>query len=135
MYDPWKPVYIADTHALFWYRQDASKLSPAADAVFRLALAGEAYILVPAIVVAELYYLTQKLGATQPPSDILANINGSREFIFSELGQAELENLEKVNDVPEMHNRLIAAAALTHKAPIISKDETLRNGAALQVIW
>ena len=135
MYDPRKPVYVADTHALFWYRQDSSKLSPAADAVFRLALAGEAYILVPAIVVAELYYLTQKLGTAQSPTDILADINNSREFVFSKLGQADLENLEKVNDVPEMHDRLIAAAALTHKAPIISKDETLRNSAALQVIW
>ena len=120
---------------LFWYRRDSSKLSPAADAVFRLALAGGAYILVPAIVVAELYYLTQKLGATQSPSDIFADINSSREFVFSELGQADLENLEKVNDVPKMHDRLIGAAALTHNAAIISKDETLRNSAALAVIW
>ncbi len=129
------PVYVTDTHALYWYRQDASKLSPAADAVFRLAYAGGARILVPAIVIAELYYLTQKLGATQSPSDILADINSSREFVFSELGQADLENLEKVNDVPEMHDRLIAAAALTHEAPIISKDETLRTSAGLEVIW
>lgn len=135
MYEPEKPVYVADTHALFWYRQDSSKLSPAADAVFRLAMAGGAYILVPAIVVAELYYLTQKLGATQSPSDILADINSSREFVFSELGQADLENLEKVNDVPEMHDRLIAAAALTHEAAIISKDQTFQNRAALDVIW
>ena len=135
MYEPEKPVYVADTHALFWYRQDSSKLSPAADAVFRLALAGGAYILIPAVVVAELYYLTQKLGAAQSPSDILADINGSREFVFSELGQTDLENLEKVNDVPEMRNGLIAAAALTHEAAIISKDETLRNSNALDVIW
>ena len=82
--------------------------------MFRLALAGGAYILIPAIVVAELYYLTLKLGAIQSPSDILADINGSREFVFSELGQADLENLEKVNDIPKMHDRLIGASALSH---------------------
>ncbi len=135
MYDPAKPVYIVDTHALFWYRQASSKLSPAADAVFRLALAGGAYILVPAIVVAELYYLTQKLGAAQSPFDILADINSSREFVFLELGQTDLENLEKVNDLPEMHDRLIAAAALAHGAAIISKDATLRSSTAVEVIW
>jgi len=31
------PVYIADTHALYWYLQNPHRLSPAADAVFRLA--------------------------------------------------------------------------------------------------
>ena len=41
MRDPAAPVYIADTHALFWYRTNPAKLSPAADAVFRLADAGE----------------------------------------------------------------------------------------------
>ena len=135
MYDPGMPVYVTDTHALFWYRRDSSKLSPAADAVFRLAFAGGAQIMVPAIVVAELYYLTQKLGTAQTPSDILADIKGSREFVFSELGQADLENLVRVNDVPEMHDRLIAAAALTHGAVIISKDESLRRSTTVDVIW
>lgn len=135
MYDSGIPVYVADTHALFWYRQDPSKLSPAADAVFRLAYAGGARILVPAIVIAELYYLTRKLGAVQSPSDILAGINGSREMVFSGLGQDDLVNLEKVNDVPEMHDRLICAAALAHGAAIISKDETLRSSAAVETIW
>ena len=135
MYDPGIPVYVTDTHALFWYRQEPSKLSPAADAVFRLAYAGGAHILVPAIVIAELYYLTQKIGAVQSPSDLLVGINGSRELVFLALGQADLENLEKVNDVPEMHDRLICAAALAHGAAIITKDETLRNSAAVQTIW
>lgn len=135
MYDSAVPVYVTDTHALFWYRQEPGKLSPAADAVFRLAYAGGARILVPAIVVAELYYLTQKIGAVQSPSEILSNINGSRELVFSELGQDDLENLEKVNGVREIHDRLICAAALTNDAAIISKDETLRSSAAVETIW
>jgi predicted nucleic acid-binding protein len=51
------------------------------------------------------------------------------------LGQTDLENLEKVNDLPEMHDRLIAAAALAHGAAIISKDATLRSSTAVEVIW
>jgi PIN domain nuclease of toxin-antitoxin system len=135
MYDPDVPVYIADTHALFWYRRDPSRLSAAADAVFRLAFAGGAYILVPAIVVAELYYLTQKLGSGISPSTLLADINGSREFVFSALGQAQLERLEDVDDVPEMHDRIIAATALVQGAAIITKDESLRHSKAVEVVW
>jgi len=135
MYDPGIPVFVTDTPALFWYRQEPRRLSPAADAVFRLAYASGARILVPAIVIAELYYLTMKIGAVQSPSDLLAGINSSREFVFLELGQADLENLERVNDVREMHDRLICAAALANGAAIITKDETLRNSADVQTIW
>ena len=135
MYDPEAPVYVADAHSLFWYRRDPGRLSAAADAAFRLAFAGGAYILVPAIVVAELYYLTQKLGSAISPSDLLADINGSREFVFSELGQSQLERLEDVEDVPEMHDRIIAATALAQGAAIITKDESLRRSMAVEVVW
>jgi PIN domain nuclease of toxin-antitoxin system len=82
-----------------------------------------------------LYYLTQKLGLPVPPSELLADINDSREFVFSELGQAQLEKMEEVAGVPEMHDRLIAAECLVHDAPIISRDQALRSSGAVEVIW
>ena len=135
MFDRGLPVYIVDTHALYWYRTNPNRLSPAADAVFRLADAGGAQIIVPAIVIAELYYLTQKFGPTASTSAMLHDINNSREFVFSELGQLQLEAMEKVDGVSEMHDRLIVAEALAHHAPLISKDEVLRGIASVDVIW
>ena len=129
------PVYIVDTHALFWYLEYPNQLSPAADAVFRLAAAGLATIIVPAIVVAEFYYLTQKAGPPVTPSTLFAYINQSSEFVFSELGQAQLQTMEKVDNVPEMHDRLISAEALVFQAPVISKDEALRTSGMVEVIW
>ena len=135
IYDPALPVYVVDTHALLWYRREASRLSPAANAVFRLAAVGEARIIVPAIVVAELFYLTQKLGNPILPSTLLADIARSREFLFSELGQAQLERMETIVGVSEMHDRLIVAEALVHSAPIITRDAALRRSGAVDVIW
>ena len=129
------PVYIVDTHTLFWYLEYPYRLSPAADAVFRLAAAGLARIVVPAIVIAEFYYLTQKAGPPITPSTLFAYINQSSEFVFLELGQAQLESMEKVADVPEMHDRLISAEALVFQAPVISKDEALRTSGMVEVIW
>ncbi len=135
MRDPALPIYVVDTHALFWYRSDPSRLSPAADAVFRLADGGGAVMIVPAIVVAELFYLTQKLGRAMSTAAIIADILHSREFAFSPLGQAQLEALERVEGVSEMHDRLIAAEALVHHAPIVSKDNVLRGNPMVDVIW
>jgi PIN domain nuclease of toxin-antitoxin system len=135
MLDPGAPVYIADTHALFWYRTNPAKLSPAADAVFRLADAGGARIVIPAIVVAELFYLTRKTGQGISTADMLADIGASREFVFSELGRAQLEAMEQVEGVFEMHDRLIAAESLLRNAPLITKDEVLRGNSMVEIIW
>jgi len=129
------PTYVIDTNALYWYRQNVRRLGLAADAVLRLAAQGGARIIVPAIVVAELYYLTQKVGAPVTPSAVLAHIADSREFVFSALGQAQLENMAVASAVPEMHDRLIAAEALTYGAPVISSDQALRSSGVVDVIW
>ena len=81
------PVYVTDTNALFWYLSDASRLSAAADAVFRLAAAGQAHILVPAIVLAEVLALTRTVGHAMPAASLIDNINQSTEFILSPLGR------------------------------------------------
>ena len=129
------PEYIVDTHALFWFLEYPGRLSPAADTVFRLASAGGAHILVPAIVVAEFFYLTEKAGSPILPSALLTQIDGSQEFVFSELGQAQLEGMETIEGVTEMHDRLIAAEALVRQAPVVSRDGVLRQSRAVQTIW
>jgi len=133
--NPDLPTYVADTHALFWYLENPDRLSLAADAVFRLAAAGGALIVVPAIVVADLFYLTAKAGFPILPSDLLSRINASREFAFSELGQDQLEAMESIAGVTEMHDRLIAAEAMVRQAPVISRDEVLQRSKVVDVIW
>ncbi len=135
MQDSDLPTYVVDTHTLYWYFDHPHRLSPAADAVFRLAATGGAHIIVPAIVVAEFYYLTLKVGPSVLPSTLLDLISRSAEFIFSELGQTQLEAMEQVTGVPEMHDRLIAAEALVHRAAIISRDTALRTSGVVEVVW
>ena len=129
------PVYIVDTHTFFWYREYPERLSPAADAVFQLAAAGLAQIIVPAIVIAEFYYLTLRAGSPIFPSTLITDIDQSSEFVFSELGRAQLESMENVIEVPEMHDRLIAAESLVFQAPVISRDRVLRASGLVDVIW
>ena len=135
MPDSTPPVYVVDTHALYWYRRVPNRLSAAADAVFRLAAAGEAYIIVPAIVVAEMFYLTQKAGAPISPAELLQDIQQSREFVFSELGQAQLERIADIAGISGMHDRLIVAEALVHRAALVSRGEAVRESGAVPVVW
>jgi predicted nucleic acid-binding protein len=64
--------YVTDTHALFWYRIASPRLSATANAVFDDAAKGQATILIPAIVLAELFYINEKLGR---PLDFVAEFD------------------------------------------------------------
>jgi hypothetical protein len=54
--------YVVDTHALFWYLIASPKLGWGAKSAFDEGVRGEALIYVPAIVLAELFFLNEKVG-------------------------------------------------------------------------
>ena len=127
--------FVADTHALWWYLKSPERLSAAAAAVFRLAETGNATIVVPAIAVAEFYFLSVKLGQPFVPSDLLSAMDSVGGVELSDLGRAQLERLEFCHEIPEMHDRLIAAESLSLDAPVLTRDETLTASTQVETIW
>lgn len=126
--------YVADTHALYWYLQSPERLGTGATAAFRLAELHGAVVWVPAIVVAELFYLTSKLGRPLAPARLLADLEEAAGLALSDLGASQLSRLDAV-DLPEMHDRLIAAEALYRQATIISKDAALASVMGIATVW
>ena len=127
--------FVVDTHALWWYLRSPERLTIAASAVFRLAETGNATIIVPAIAVAEFYFLSAKLGQPIPPSDLLAALDAVGGIELSDLGRAQLERLDRFPEIPEMHDRLIAAEAAALDAPVVTRDETLTASVQIETVW
>ena len=129
------PRFVVDTHALWWYLRSPERLSVAASAIFRLAETGNAIIVVPAIVIAEFYYLSAKLGQPFSPADLLEIIASVDGIEFSDLGRRQLEMLDRVLDVPEMHDRLIAAESIAFGASVVTRDEMLAASDMIATVW
>ena len=129
------PVFVLDTHVLYWYLRQPQRLSVAADAIFRLAEAGGARLIVPAITIAELYYLSVKVGRPVAPSAILDALKSVAAIEVSDLGETQLRMLDAVTDVPEMHDRLIAAEALSRNAAVVTRDQRLARSAQIATVW
>lgn len=127
--------FVADTHVLWWFLWSRERLTPAASAVFRLAETGGATIVVPAIVVAELYYVSLKFGQTVSPTQLLEALTAVHGIELSDLGRTQLERLDQLPEIPEMHDRLIAAESLALDAPLLTRDSILSASPQIQTIW
>ena len=127
--------FVVDTHVLWWYLRAPERLTTAVSAIFRLAETGNATIVVPAIVVAEFYFLSNKLGYPVPPAvllELLATVGGIE---MSELGRAQLMRLDRFPEIPEMHDRLIAAEAASIDAPVVTRDAALSISPQVETVW
>ena len=127
--------FVVDTHALWWYLTTPERLSAAVSAVFRLVETGSATLIVPAIVVAELYYLSVKLRQPIAPStllDALASVGGIE---LTDLGRTQLERLDHIHEVPEMRDRLIAAEAMVRQAAVVTRDAVLSDSPQIETVW
>ena len=129
------PRFVVDAHTLWWYIMARERLSPAAANIFRLAEQEHASLIVPAIVVAELYYLSEKLGEPLTPSGLLSELAPTIGLELSVLGQDQLELLPLLTEIPEMHDRLIAAAAMALDAAIVTRDPDLLASPQVTTVW
>lgn len=87
--------YVADTHALFWYLSDSKKLGKRASAAFDEADQRNAYIYVPSITIAELFYLNVEL---RRPIDFVQkykDLEQNSQFILTPLNGQIFSTLTK----------------------------------------
>ena len=120
--------FVVDTHALWWYLKYPERLPAAAGAIFRLAETGHATIIVPAIAIAELYFLSVRVNEPFSPTDLLEDLDSAS-------GRAQLEKLDAFPEIPEMHDRLIAAESMVFDAPVVTRDETLSRSSQVETVW
>jgi len=129
------PLYVTDSHSLIWYLIDSPKLGPGANKAFKRIEDGEAKLLIPAIVVAEIIYIVQSGKVEADLDSLFIRIQESDNFEVSPLGLKELICLREQTQIPEMHDRLIVCEALLNKAKIITKDTLIRDSKSVETVW
>ena len=110
-------------------------MSSVVSSIFNLAEAQQAVIIVPAIAVAEMYYLSSKVGHPMASAALLEELDSLHGIAVSTLGRTHLELLDQLPDITEMHDRLIAAEALALGAPLLTRDAILTGMAQVETVW
>jgi predicted nucleic acid-binding protein len=128
-------LYVTDTHSLLWYLYDIPRLGPNARATFRAVSSGDVTLLIPAIVLAEMVYTVERRRHDVDVGKALERIGEADNFQVLPFDLDGARALITLTEIPEMHDRMIVAAAQIHGAPLITRDETIRQVGLVQCIW
>lgn len=129
------PLFCIDTHAIYWRRTASPKLSAAAAQVFDDGVQGKTALIVPYVVVAELFYLLEKQNQEGLYAPLLADFQMLPYYRLEPLAVPDLAALDSMPEIPEMHDRLIALAAKRLGATIVTKDSTIQACQQVKSLW
>lgn len=129
------PEYVADTHALYWYLMGLPQLGANALAAFRAGEQGQAHIVLPSIVLAELYYLNVKLGSPLNFTNEVKRLENATQFLFVDFSLADVLRFDQLTAIPEMHDRIIAGVAFVRGCPCLTRDPLIVNSGLISIVW
>ncbi len=130
---------LADTHALLWYLQAPSLLSFAADHALTEADESGAGIGFSAISLIEACYLAEKNRIASAAWHELLALLADRTMPLAVIpvDESVARSIGHVprNHIPDMPDRIIAATALAHGLPLVTRDQRLREARVVRTIW
>jgi predicted nucleic acid-binding protein len=95
----------------------------------------ESTIIIPTVVLAEIMYIAKKGRITMSFTETVKKIEDSENFEIIPLDLDILKKADEIDYELEMHDRLIVATALFFDAPLLTKDQTIKESNLCRVIW
>ena len=106
-----------------------------ASQAFNEADQGNALIYIPAIVMAELYYLNFKKGSPLNFTAEYQRLSQSTQFIMLPFMPEDILEFDSNSSVPEMHDRMIAGVAKRLGIPCLTLDKEIIGSGLVQTVW
>lgn len=126
--------YVADTVALVLHLEKR-KSGASAEQIFDSAENGQTIIHIPAMVFAEILYLSEKKRITTNLADVFALLQNSPNFKEFPLTADVIKSAEQITDIPELHDRIISATAKHLNLELITNDTKIQNSTFVKTIW
>ncbi len=127
--------YIADTHSLIWFLSGDSQLSPKAKEIFEATERGEATIIVPILVLAEIMFLCERKRLQHLFSQLVATLQKGTNYFVYDLGLDIVLVAKDLLHLPDIHDRLIVATAKITQSPLITRDRVIKKSNYASIIW
>ena len=125
---------VTDTIGLV-LRIERRQLSEKVKSIFDSVESGNTIVYIPAIVFAEILYLSEKQRihtSIDRVEDYLKQYPNYKEY---SLNFAVIRSTAEITDIPELHDRLIAATARHLDRELITNDSIIQASAFVKTVW
>ena len=128
-------VYIVDTHAVVWFFEESDDLGKEA---LNILNSKDARLVIPTIVLSEIFYLSQRKRITPSFEDIFQVIEQDNRCIIYPLDINVLRFLPKGLDI---HDGIICSTALVYRelmkeeVRLITKDKEIIDSGIVKTSW
>ena len=128
------PTFVIDTIGLVLHLEKR-KLEPDTSTILQQAEAAQATIFIPAMVFAEILYLSERQRINTSLEGVFAYLRHYPGFVEYPLDLNVVNAAQQITDIPELHDRLIAATAKALGVKLITNDLIIEASSFVQTIW
>jgi PIN domain nuclease of toxin-antitoxin system len=129
--------HVIDTHTLLWFLGKNPRLGSQARSILRDDYSS---LILPAIALAESYWIVEKQRTSVTVSAILSAIDEDPRIEVYSLTRAVVERCNLLTAISEMHDRQIVATALAlqdegHMVIVVTKDLNIIESKLITTVW
>jgi predicted nucleic acid-binding protein len=127
--------YLADTVAIVRHLRRHPALGPQAAQILRDADTGEHHIYLSAITLMEVLYLSEAKRVDVHLGELIRHVSGSANYEIVPVNTDVVLAAADVDDVPELHDRIIVGTAKRLGVQILTGDGTISKSRHAEAIW
>jgi predicted nucleic acid-binding protein len=126
--------FVTDTMGLvLWLER--RKFSPTVRAIYESAELGNATIYIPAMVFAEILYLSEKRRISLTLDQLSDYMKRCPQYRESVADLMIIQSAAQITDIPELHDRLIAGTARRLGLALITNDPIIQASSFVETTW
>jgi PIN domain nuclease of toxin-antitoxin system len=125
---------VLDTIAVV-LRLDRRRLPHRVRTVFEEAEGGARNLYIPAMALAEIGYLSERGRIDSSLQDVNTYCATHSTIEVQPITQEIITRSFEIDDIPELHDRIIAGTAYSMHLPLITNDSVISNSKYVMVIW
>ena len=126
--------YAPDIMALILYLEKR-KLSKEVSKIFAEVENGNIDLIIPSMVIAELAYLAERKRIDTNLKEVKRLLANFKNIKIESLSFDVIETAFQIKNIPELHDRLIAATDSIFNAPLITNDPLIKASGSVKGVW
>lgn len=127
--------YVTDTMGLIRHLAKSEQLGKNASKIFEEVDTGNCVVFIPVMVLMEILYLSEKNRISTTLPDVTQLVQNSTNYQIYPITTEIILKAKEITDIPELHDRIIAATAVLLGLDLISRDSVIGKSALVTTIW